>query len=448
MQVIALEREYKDCKWLFCTLLGLKNANLEHVIDELLSRPEPDFDGRKKLLLVLNEYLRNKMSSSAIEKLKGGEIIPVKMVRKPKDQTNLMNYDRDTWYLADKTSLQESFKEKVWLIDFPVDVVRKLSPLVKAMKLEDYLLTVWGVTAIKLKRRIGNIEGTEDSGDVVFKETTTKLDIYIPIDIENQSLFVYQLSERLIKHCNITESRFEKLVPPILTAPISKILKLLEQYDLDADFQSDAGSYLPRSFFENVPDQDQENILGTSTSIEIFSTSRLSVPGAVSSLRASIPTLDQSIASVRQAAALEDGNSSFTVFGPQASSKSRAGASSTEASDIHDDSGFVDELTGSTISSSPGVTRMNSDEGGSGDVFGVAALRSALPEANESRPRMSFENSRFTGSPSHSRSHGRYFAGPVDEGSSTRVLHDRYIGLLGEIFVSYLPYSIQYNSNL
>jgi hypothetical protein len=65
-------------------------------------------------------------------------------------------------------------------------------------------------------------------------------------------------------------------------------------------------------------------------------------------------------------------------------------------------------------------------------VFGVAALRSALPEATESCPRMSFGGSRFTGSPSHSKSQGRYFAGPVDEESSVWSLHDRHVGLLGE----------------
>jgi hypothetical protein len=62
-------------------------------------------------------------------------------------------------------------------------------------------------------------------------------------------------------------------------------------------------------------------------------------------------------------------------------------------------------------------------------VFGVAALRSALPEATESCPRMS---SRSTGSPSHSKSQGRYFAGPVGEESSVWSLHDRHVGLLGE----------------
>ena len=91
--MVALEREYKDRKLLFCTQLCLKNATLEHVIDELLS--PKDFEQSKKLLRVLNDYLRNEKSLSSVEKLKGKKIIPVRIVAKPRDQTTLKNYDRD-----------------------------------------------------------------------------------------------------------------------------------------------------------------------------------------------------------------------------------------------------------------------------------------------------------------------------------------------------------------
>jgi hypothetical protein len=124
-------------------------------------------------------------------------------------------------------------------------------------------LTVWGVTAIKLKRRINEIEGIEDSGDIVFKEKSTQLDIYIPIDIENQSVFVYQLSENIIKHCGITDSRHQKLVQPILSAPISRIPTLLEQFDLDGHLEADAGSSLLGSFFDSVEAQDPGNTFRT-----------------------------------------------------------------------------------------------------------------------------------------------------------------------------------------
>lgn len=98
----------------------------------------------------------------------------------------------------------------------------------------------------------------------------------------------------------------------------------------------------------------------------------------MSSLRASILTLDQSIASVRQAAASEVGNSSFTVFGPQITTQNISASSTTEHSDIRDDAGFVDELTDLNISSNRRVSGINDDEDGEGGVLGVAALRCSL----------------------------------------------------------------------
>jgi hypothetical protein len=66
--------------------------------------------------------------------------------------------------------------------------------------------------------------------------------------------------------------------------------------------------------------------------------------------------------------------------------------------------------------------------------------RSKRRQAAASENRTSaFGGSRFTGSPSHNRSHGRHSGGPVHEENSLQGLHDRYVGLLGETFVSNSP---------
>lgn len=124
------------------------------------------------------------------------------------------------------------------------------------------------------------------------------------------------------------------------------------------------------------------------------------------------------------------------MFGPQTSHKNNSAAS---ADDVYDNSGFVDDLANSTSPLCQDARATSEDGGASEDVFGVAALRSALPETNVKRPRKSFGGSRFTGSPSHNRSHGRHSGGPVHEENSLRGLHDRYVGLLGETFVSNSP---------
>ena len=164
-RVIALERQYKDCKSLFCTLLGLKNATLEHVVDEILNPQSRDLNQQaaqqKQLLLVVNDFLRRNVSSGPIEKLMGKDVIPVVKSAPGREMSDLVNYDRHIWYFTDRPSLHESFNEEIWLLDFPVDVVRKLSPLIKAMRLEEYRLSA------------AVVEETECNGDPILDQNRT-----------------------------------------------------------------------------------------------------------------------------------------------------------------------------------------------------------------------------------------------------------------------------------
>lgn len=158
-KVYALATEYTDCKSLFCTRLKLHNAKIDNVVTELLSLPNSGcFNKHKELLMVLNDYLDNGSPSTAILNLKGKDVIPViepyQMGERAK--TRLMNYNRDLWYFADRVSLQESFKGKLYLIDFTVFEVRRLSPLIKAMGLECFLLS----NAV--------VETTEFCGDPIY----------------------------------------------------------------------------------------------------------------------------------------------------------------------------------------------------------------------------------------------------------------------------------------
>lgn len=140
-----LSKHYPDCNSLFVTRLEVKNANITHVIEQILhfaSEEETPSDRFKETLLVLNEYIsRSDKMPDSLAKLKGKEIIPV--ARKSPDgyEHKFMDHDTDLWYLADKPSLQASFEEDVWLADFTVSEVRNLSPLISALGLEDYILS-------------------------------------------------------------------------------------------------------------------------------------------------------------------------------------------------------------------------------------------------------------------------------------------------------------------
>jgi hypothetical protein len=136
-----LVNRYPDCRSLFYDKLSLRNATIDHVINELeLLSPTAALTVRKELLLVLNDYVARSVPNSSILRLKDKNIIPVGF-GDSEWKYRLMNYNRNVWYLADRTSLRDSFDGKVWLLEFTVEEVRKISPLIKAMDLEDYLLS-------------------------------------------------------------------------------------------------------------------------------------------------------------------------------------------------------------------------------------------------------------------------------------------------------------------
>jgi hypothetical protein len=133
-----LSSEYPFCSSLFQTCLLLGNATLDHVIKELQSvTTSTSFHALKELLLLVNKYLKPDGPPSCLSSLKGKKIIPV---TKPGGEDR-MAYGTQVFYLADRQSLWDRFNGKIPLIAFDVGTVRKLSPLISAMKLSKWSLS-------------------------------------------------------------------------------------------------------------------------------------------------------------------------------------------------------------------------------------------------------------------------------------------------------------------
>ena len=308
-------------------------------------------------------------------------------------------------------------------------------------------LTVWGVTSIRLSRRIvkEDIEGAEDTGEIVFQETELTLNIYNPFDTDDLSTSNFLLSEHFIKHCGITDVRYQKLVLPILTVPVSKISKILESHNLDGDNQASHRSDLPESLFNHFGDVDQssDGTMGlnfgsrhalsvTSNPLSAVTTSNL---GVISSLRARVPTLDQELKVVRESATLDEENSSFVVLGSHIYGRDRSAAS--ELGSEHgtfEDSGVGDSVLNNEDSSEG----EDEDDHHPADAFEVASMRLALLEATESGSprRASFGRRSPAGFQTHSRSHRAPSGDRVDGSNSPRGKNERRTGLCGETFVS------------
>ncbi|KAH6668745.1 hypothetical protein B0J14DRAFT_518033 [Halenospora varia] len=365
--VHRLSSEYPLCSSLFRTCLLLGNATLDHVIKELQSvTTSTSFHALQELLLLLNKYLKPDGPPGCLSKLEGKKIIPV---TKPGGEDR-MDYDTQVFYLADRQSLWDRFNGKISLIAFDVNTVRKLTPLINAMKLSEWLLSaaveqnlemvgpkiedkertddlreraryfvrlvtketaetksrllnnlanlnVWGVQTISLTQDVDSVTVTEDTGHIIFDDAdVSKLEIYLSIKDSRQAMVDFELSKEFIRYCGITDPSFQNLVLPILQYPHEGIEKLLEEYELDGlgdhDEQSteraesvseesnDRSSPIPRVDTSTIPlprtPSSGINILAQESS------SQVSKPSSI--LRDRIPALDQSIASIRAAAAL------------------------------------------------------------------------------------------------------------------------------------------------
>ena len=245
------------------------------------------------------------------------------------------------------------------------------------------------MAAIKLIRRIINVTsadvyGREDQGQVVFRDTDTSLDMFLPLSAENNSVIMHCLSQHFIKHCGITVAKYQALIRPILDYPLSEVNKLLEEQNLD-DVGNTYRSPVPESVFGYDGSGNAHSAGDTVTAVEeqtpgsfnhFFAGSDVPSPAKSMSLRERIPTLDQTIALVRDAAVTA--NTASLSITAVSESRRHAGRG------ISGNSNDADQFSNSGIGNTPTSPR-NPDtaEESSGahtrSLFNLDSLCSALP---------------------------------------------------------------------
>lgn len=303
-----------------------------------------------------------------------------------------------------------------------------------------------------------DIEVTEDTSHILFDDADdSKLEIYIPIKDSQNAMVDYQLSKEFIRYCGITDHNFQKLVHPIIQYPYDKIEKLLEEYGLDEPTDhNEKSTELMKSVSEESSDESgpfSQIDTGTmsmslprtpSSGMDTFdqeSNSQVSKPS--SSLRDRIPALDQSIASVREAAALPSTTPSLIITPSRirANASPSFGSTSREANDVQhtivrnesrSSGNVMDDAKQSTFS-----TTERGDETPH-DAFEFANFNAEFSEVfglgTSQSPRVS--STQHYSVPRYGRS-PRTARVESDAESTMQGLQRHKIGLLGETFVSH-----------
>lgn len=294
-------------------------------------------------------------------------------------------------------------------------------------------LTVWEVAKIRLTRKIDGVEGAEDSGIVVFDDTNKdKLDIYFSSDPTKQALLDCKLSEELIKHCEISQPEYKALVLKILILPLSHIERYLEDYDLDnpdvanqMDLNDEAFSSLEQFDGDSSETAISLIAIGTPPSVR---------PGCSESplsLQETIPTLDQTISSVRQAASSQETQPSRLTLNFRSGNDAQTAKARSHLEAEINGSGIGSDRP-SPAGSRPQSSSQSREDRGNFSFGGTFArdLRSTLPKIDPSgTPRTARSRSR---QPNNIREE------PHDDDTEQR-LHNKLIGVLGEVFVSTKP---------
>jgi hypothetical protein len=286
-------------------------------------------------------------------------------------------------------------------------------------------LKVWRVQAIELKRSIGAIQGKDGTGNVVFHDANAAVDIYLPTSMD-QVTINYHLSRHFISYCGIIEPKYQQLVYPILSLPLTSIETQLESYDLDGLQDHSSVSSLLGALSD---DHEIEE-----TAQETLSMSAAAIP----SLRSVIPTLDRSLATVRKAATEYDPGSGFTAFNSSTAHTTASTADTTLNSQAN--AAVVD--TDLIITSSrrirgargrflPKTTNAGNAALGT-TPLNLQGINLAGSHEERSLPRRKPVRPSWSGGVGPSSYGG-------DERSSAQEIYNRQIGLLGETFVGVLP---------
>lgn len=137
---IAVNAQYNDLKDLFVEKLRVPQLDLKMVFDQLLAATSLNLavSEVKELLKTLNSFLRTESSPPSPNKLLKARIFPV---REPSSGNVILCTSNTQFALVDREGPPSQFIEVVRVLDFTLQEVRHLKPLLAWMFLESRYLS-------------------------------------------------------------------------------------------------------------------------------------------------------------------------------------------------------------------------------------------------------------------------------------------------------------------
>jgi hypothetical protein len=153
---------YPQCKELFRKTLGIEEAGVGTIIDELSPRPtEWGVEDVKRMLFALDTLLADsELGKVHLLQLSGLDIFPISMkVPGAETRSSGIVSKNGRFWIADRETQLRRFEDRLWLLDVPPSDVTKLGNVIEQLDLKQKLLS----NAVVEERYIdGSYDGEPD----------------------------------------------------------------------------------------------------------------------------------------------------------------------------------------------------------------------------------------------------------------------------------------------
>lgn len=165
----VLSKAWSECEEFFRLTLQIKDATLETVIDEIIETAQTssliEFSGLKSLILAIPTVI----GPGKISRLRKIKFLPVRRLHSGSDASLVSPVDK--FFIADRQYLYALFTGELPLLDFSVEEIHKLSPLLDSLSVRDRRLSV----LVKEEGRIVGLKTLDSTMTAKFRGKATAL---------------------------------------------------------------------------------------------------------------------------------------------------------------------------------------------------------------------------------------------------------------------------------
>lgn len=135
---VTLDDHYEDLESFFVSKIGVKSLTLDMVYDELVQEPQrSSLDDITVSLLALSNFLRDESTARKPGPLRDAKIFPIKYG----NNAPVLQSAKTEFAIVDRVHLQEHFDGRVALLDFDLEDIHRLRPLLSWLGLESRFLS-------------------------------------------------------------------------------------------------------------------------------------------------------------------------------------------------------------------------------------------------------------------------------------------------------------------